>query len=121
MRFETLILQGLTRIWWFSFDAMVIVLAAWRFSNMLTKEAGPFHVFRHIRQWALRMCRRVKWCREFGLAEWTQCEYCNSIAICTVLWVIYLLIGHLLALILVPFAMSTLVIFLKRKHEQLQR
>lgn len=105
----------------FSFDMVVLVLAAWRFSNLLTNEAGPFHVFRHIRQWAQRMCRRVKWCREFGLAEWTQCEYCNSIAICILLWLGWLMLGHFLALVLTPFAMSTLVILVKRYHEQLQR
>lgn len=113
--------QTSTPILSFSFDMVVLVLAAWRMSNLLTNEAGPFHVFRHIRQWAMRMCRRVKWCREFGLAEWTQCEYCNSLVICTLLWCLWLAFGHDLALFLTPFAMSTLVILIKRKHEQLQR
>lgn len=113
--------QLLTRTLSFSYDWMILVLAAWRFSNMLTNEAGPFHFFRHVRQWAMRMCRRVKWCREFGLAEWTQCEYCNSIVICTVLWLLWLQFGHNLSLFLTPFALSTIVILIKRKHEQLQR
>ncbi len=103
------------------FDGGMLVLAAWRMCNLLSNESGPFHMFRHIRQWAVRMCRRVKWCREFGLAEWTQCEYCNSVAICTALWIAYLLFGHVLALVLTPLAMSTLVILIKRSHEKLQR
>ena len=118
---DSSLLLLLTRIGLSIYDGIVLVLASWRISNLLTNEAGPFHMFRHIRQWAIRMCRRVRWCREFGLAEWTQCEYCNSLLICTCLWGLYLVLGHLLAIILTPLAMSTLVIFLKRKHEQLQR
>ncbi len=114
-------MNQLTQTLLYLYDGTVMVLAAWRFSNLLSNESGPFHVFRHIRQWAMRMCRRVKWCREFGLAEWTQCEYCNSIAICTVLWGLWLLFGHNLTLFLTPFAMSTVVILIKRGHEKLQR
>lgn len=115
------LLQLLTQVLLFVYEGAVLLLSAWRFSNMLSNESGPFHVFRHIRQWAMRMCRRVKWCREFGLAEWTQCEYCNSVAICTVLWVLWLVFGIWLIYFLTPFAMSTVVIFMKRKHEQWQK
>lgn len=120
MGIETL-LRLLTQVLLYLYDGTVLVLSAWRMSNMLSNESGPFHKFRHFRQWAMRMCRRVKWCREFGLAEWATCEYCNSIAICTVLWCLWLVFGHTLALFLTPLAMSTLVILIKRKHEQLQR
>ncbi len=113
--------QQLTQIVPTVYDGSVLVLAAWRFSNLLSNEAGPFHMFRHIRQWAMRQCRRVKWCREFGLAEWTQCEYCNSVAICIALWLGWLVLGHVVTILLTPFAMSTVVILIKRTHEQLQR
>ncbi len=114
-------MNQLTQIPSYMFDAMVMVLAAWRISNLVSNESGPGHMFRHLRQWAMRMCRRVKWCREFGLAELMQCEYCNSIWICTVLWLLWLHFGHDLGLFLTPLAMSTVVIIIKRWHEKLQR
>ncbi len=103
------------------YDGSVMILAAWRCSNLISNESGPVHMFRHFRQWTQRMCRRVRWCREFGLAEWASCEYCNSIAICTLFWVIWLRFGHDFALFITPLAMSTLVILIKRHHEHLQR
>lgn len=101
--------------------AAVLTLACWRLSNMLANESGPMHTFRHIRQWAKRMCRRNRWCNRFGLAELMECEYCNSVWFGTIITVGYLLLDKLFVWLMVPLALSTLTIIIKRTHEALQR
>lgn len=111
----------------------VLYLACWRVSNLVANEPGPFHVFRRMRLFALFTCigpsdetRRTignKLCRAFHLYQALQCEYCNSVYICTVAAAWYVWFLHL-SWMLVPvlaLAGSTAVIMVKVTHEKLQR
>lgn len=100
---------------------VVLALACWRMSNLLANESGPHHTFRHVRQWAKRMCRRNAWCKRFGLAELVECEYCNSMWFATFITVGYLVLHSTFVWIMVPFALSTAAIIIKRAHEWLQK
>lgn len=132
MRYETLILQALTRIWWYSFDGLVMVLALWRLSNLVANESGPWRCFKRLRLLAAFICQGPedeadrtwlnKACREFHLHDMLECEYCNSMWLAPLLMLGYHVGGHTFAITFLSWlALSTTTIFLKRTHEKLQR
>ena len=76
-------------------DFIILAIAAWRLSYMVTKEQGPFRGF---------FIAREKW---GGVLD---CIYCISVwiaALCAILWYFNL------TLILYPFAISGLAMMLR--------
>lgn len=97
----------------------LLALACWRISNLVANEEGPYKMFLRLRVWAKMMCARHKWCRDYGLYDMLNCEYCNSMYIAPVLVFLYWRMGYVFNWVLLPLAISTCVILLKKTHEKL--
>jgi hypothetical protein len=100
-----------------TFILVYLILAAWRLSNLLANEDGPFHVFqqvrRHIGVAEARSRRKGGLLSAFHLYEGVNCEYCNSIWFGGALTVGYLILGDVLLWIVLPLVISTGVILVK--------
>ncbi len=85
--------------------------SAWRVANLFVHENGPFHMFARIKKFAAKS--RARWVRRFGLVELVNCEYCLSIWIGIVFSVGYLLLRDAFLYVILPLAISTVVIVIK--------
>lgn len=98
-------------------DILVLGLATWRISAMLTKEAGPFHVFEKLRELVGIQHDEdgnVSVIPNKLFAELLSCVWCMSIwaaAFWVVLWFFFPDIAFYASL---PFAISTVAILLDR-------
>jgi hypothetical protein len=88
-------------------------LAAWRLASLIANEDGPWMMFKRFRQLAERWCNHYRFCREFGLYELVECEWCNSVWIGVGLTVLYLWLGEAILYLAIPLALSTVVIVIK--------
>jgi hypothetical protein len=95
-------------------------LAAWRLASLISNEDGPWMMFKRLRQLAERWCNNYRFCREFGLYELVECEWCNSVWIGAGLTVLYLWIGDTILYLAIPLALSTVVIIIKYVVQLLQ-
>ena len=95
-------------------------LAAWRLASLISNEDGPWQIFKRLRQRAEEWCQKYRFCREFGIYELFNCEWCNSIWIGAGLTVLYLWIGEAILYLALPFALSTVVIIIKYIVQLLQ-
>lgn len=97
-----------------------LALAAWRLASLVANEAGPWQLFKRVRERAEKWCRKYRFCREFGLYDLFACEWCNSIWIATGLTLVYLWIGETILYVAIPLALSTVVIVIKYLVQFLQ-
>ena len=95
-------------------------LAAWRLASLIANEDGPWMMFKRFRALAERWCNNYRFCREFGLYELVECEWCNSVWIGVGLTVLYLWIGDTILYMAIPLALSTVVIIIKYIVQLLQ-
>ena len=97
-----------------------LALATWRLASLFANEDGPWQMFKRLRQRAEDWCNRYRFCRELGLSDLFSCEWCNSIWIGTGITLLYLWIGETLLFLILPLALSTVVIVIKYVLEFLQ-
>lgn len=95
-------------------------LAAWRLASLIANEEGPWQMFSRLRQRAEQWCHNYRFCRELGLYELFSCEWCNSIWIGAGLTLLYFWIGDPLLYVMLPLALSTVVIIIKYVVQLLQ-
>lgn len=95
-------------------------LAAWRLASLIANEDGPWQMFRRLRERAEELCKKYKFCREFGIYELFSCEWCNSVWIGAGLTVLYLWLGEAILYLALPLALSTMVIIIKHIVQLLQ-
>lgn len=95
-------------------------LAAWRLASLIANEDGPWMMFKRLRGLAERWCNKYRFCREFGLYELVECEWCNSVWIGIGLTILYLWIGQTILYLTIPLALSTVVIIIKYVVQLLQ-
>jgi hypothetical protein len=95
-------------------------LATWRLASLVANEDGPWLMFKRFRLRAEQWCKRYRFCRELGLYELIECEWCNSIWIGAGLTVLYLGIGETIFYVALSFALSTIVIIIKQVIQLLQ-
>jgi len=95
-------------------------LAAWRLASLIANEDGPWMMFKRFRQLAERWCNNYRFCREFGLYELVECEWCNSVWIGVGLTILYLWLGEAILYLAIPLALSTVVIVIKYVVQLLQ-
>jgi hypothetical protein len=95
-------------------------LAAWRLASLVANEDGPWMMFKRLRHLAERWCNSYRFCREFGLYELVECEWCNSVWIGAGLTVLYLWLGEAILYLAIPLALSTVVIIIKYIVQLLQ-
>jgi hypothetical protein len=95
-------------------------LAAWRLASLIANEDGPWMMFKRFRKLAERWCNHYRFCREFGLYELVECEWCNSVWIGVGLTILYLWLGEAILYIAIPLALSTVVIVIKYIVQLLQ-
>lgn len=98
-----------------------IVLAAWRLSNLLANEEGPWHIFKKLRRSAAMLEKRTPFWKKFHLYEGCNCELCNSIWFGSLLTWLYLAIGDRIVLMVMPLAISTCVILIKYARQALEQ
>lgn len=91
----------------------ILCLSAWRIASLVANEKGPFHMFYHLRRFAVRIERKVWIVRQFHLWEGMTCEWCNSIWFGTLLWLGWHFIGDEFVKWMTPLAISTVVIIIK--------
>ena len=94
-------------------NIFLLALELWRISSLFANEDGPFHFFRKFRDYCKFLCEHNRFCRELHLYELIECEWCNSVWFGTLLTLLWFLYGDRVIVILLPFALSTLVIVLK--------
>jgi hypothetical protein len=97
-----------------------VSLAAWRLASLVANEDGPWFMFKRFRERAEGWCKRYRFCRELGLYELVNCEWCNSIWIGALLTLLYLWIGDAILYLALPLALSTIVILIKYLIQLLQ-
>ncbi len=95
-------------------------LAAWRLASLISNEDGPWMMFKRFRLLAERWCNNYRFCREFGLYELVECEWCNSVWIGVGLTLLYLGIGNTILYLAMPLALSTVAIIIKSVVQLLQ-
>ena len=78
---------------------LILALATWRFSAMLSYEEGPWQIFERIRA-------RYQW-------EIFECVWCLSIWVAVALWIIYNFWPGVV-IVLVPFALSAGAIIVEK-------
>jgi hypothetical protein len=88
-------------------------LAAWRLASLVANEDGPWQMFKRFRERAGQWCNNYRFCRELGLYELVTCEWCNSVWIGAILTGLYFWIGESILYVLLPLALSTIVIVIK--------
>ena len=97
-----------------------LALAAWRLASLIANEEGPWQMFKRLRQRAEHWCHNYRFCRELGLNELFACEWCNSIWIGASLTLLYFWVGESLLYVVLPLALSTVVIVIKYVVQLLQ-
>ena len=101
-----------------SLDLAVLALAVWRISNLLTRERGPWHWFRRLRE-------RVGITHdgngfpaanpETFLGELLTCQYCFTIWAGALATLGYLAFGSLMVWAALPFALSAGALWINRQ------
>jgi hypothetical protein len=84
---------------------------------------GRFQVqqmFKRFRQRVEQWCNKYRFCRELGLYELVNCEWCNSVWIGAGLTLLYLWMGETILYIALPLALSTVAIVIKYVVQLLQ-
>ncbi len=97
-----------------------LALAAWRLASLVANEDGPWQMFKRFRQRAEQWCNKYKFCRELGLYELVNCEWCNSIWIGVGLTALYLWLSEAILYLALPLALSTVAIIIKYIVQLLQ-
>jgi hypothetical protein len=77
-------------------------------------------MFKRLRALAERWCQNYRFCRELGLYELVECEWCNSVWIGVGLTLVYFWIGESILYVAIPLALSTVVIVIKYVVQLLQ-
>lgn len=99
-------------------DLLVIALAVWRISSLLTSEYGPWHIFVHIRERFGIVHngngRPAQWPETF-MGELLTCVWCISLYVGFILTVLYLLTGSIIVWICLPFALSAFAILVNKQ------
>lgn len=97
--------------------AFYIIAAAWRMSNLLANEDGPFHFIKTLRgkiaRAEVKSRRRNGLLSRFHLYEGVNCEYCNSIWFGIVFTISYFVFGTAFLWVILPLAISTGAIIIK--------
>lgn len=100
---------------------LIIGLATWRTSEMVSKERGPFDMFEWLRSSVGVEHQNhdpITWPSN-GLSQLVMCQYCNSVWIAlayTVLGKIFPLPVHVLAAASIPALLFEVQQWLGRKH-----
>ena len=98
-------------------DLVVMGLAVWRMSSLLTSEKGPLHIFVHIRELARIKhsdTGKVSVIPETFWGELLSCVWCISPYIALVATVLYLLFGSVIVWCCLPLALSAFAILVHR-------
>lgn len=92
---------------------VLLIAAAWRLSNLLANEDGPWLMFRKLRRNFEKWDKKYRWFRKSHLKEGISCEYCNSIWFGLILGGLYLLLPTVATALAFPLALSTGAILIK--------
>lgn len=98
---------------------IVLILATWRFSSLLSDEPGPWDIFEKFRTHiGIIYVEGSKTGERDGkneLAKNVLCTWCNSLYLVAPFWtLLYVLLGEIAVLIALPFAFSTAAIYIER-------
>lgn len=96
---------------------LILALATWRISALLTKEAGPFHIFEKLRERSgitHDADGQVQMIPSKFFAELLSCVWCASIWVATGWVVLYVLAPDVATILALPFALSTVAILVDR-------
>jgi hypothetical protein len=96
---------------------LILALATWRISALLTKEAGPFHVFEKLRELAgitHDSDGGVQMIPSKFFAELLSCVWCASIWVASGWVILYVLVPDIAFMLAFPLALSTIAIFVDR-------
>lgn len=86
---------------------LLLILATWRLSHLLSKEDGPYDIATRIRYWAgVRYDKNSSEYPETELGKLVMCMYCNSVWIGMGLVALYALSPKLTLLLSAPFSLS---------------
>lgn len=98
-------------------ELVIIALAVWRLSSLLTGEHGPFHIFTRLRELFGIVHngngRPAQWPETFA-GELLTCVWCISPYIGALATVLYLLTGSVIVWLCLPFAFSAVAILVNR-------
>lgn len=98
-------------------NLLILALAVWRLSALLVYERGPFDVFVAIRKKAGighdNSGRPDMWPDRY-FAKLLSCVWCLSVQIAIVVTILFAILGNLVIIVLMPFALSALAIALER-------
>lgn len=95
------------------FYIALLVLEGWRLSSLFANERGPFDVFWKLRVLARYLQRHNRFWRRFKLYDGLTCEWCNSIWFMTPIILLWVMFGDVVVIVLLPLAISTLIIGIK--------
>lgn len=99
------------------FEFVVLAMATWRISVMLSKETGPFHIFEKIRELTgikHDIDGNVLHIPQKMFAELLSCVWCDSVWVGTFWVLLWLFFPQISLFIALPFALSTLAILVDR-------
>ena len=97
----------------YMFDALVIGLATWRISSLLSREDGPFYIFSRIRHVAgVEYDINSKPIPKNELSRGLLCLWCSSIWVAIAFCLVYFLWPLWTVMMLMPFAVSTIAIII---------
>ena len=101
---------------------IVLALADWRLASLFANESGPFDLFKHVRRLAgvIETPEGQDDIAKNKFAEGLLCEWCNSVWFGTLIVGAYLLAPLVVVYVLLPLALSTVVIIIKYAVEALQ-
>ena len=101
-------------------DFLVLGLAAWRLSAMLSYERGPFRSFLLLRR-AIGIWPASEddpspniWNADNELANVVACVWCLGVWISVALAVAYVLAGSIVTLLAMPFALAAVVVIVEK-------
>jgi hypothetical protein len=95
---------------------IILALATWRLSSLLSDEPGPWDLFETIRS-KIGIVYLDDGSRDGKneLARNILCTWCNSLYFVGLSWaLLYVLLGDLVVLLALPFALSTAAIYIER-------
>jgi len=97
------------------FDFIVISLATWRMSHLLSREDGPFDIFDKIRlRFGAVWTENAGWVSDDPLGKLIICPLCISFWFAIILFFLYFLISPLIFIIALSGVASLLQLFLDR-------
>ena len=101
-------------------DLLILALATWRVSHMITRELGPFQVFERLRLafGALYRADTGSWYGTSTLAQLVTCTLCLSVWLAIVfvaLWIVLPIVQIVLIVLAVSGAASALELLANRK------